>query len=135
MAQQSDKNKKLPLRFGPDLRLKKKAQFNRVFLGGFRAADQHLVVFARANQLRYSRLGVSVGKRLGSAVRRNRYKRTLREAFRLCRHELPAGFDYVLIPKRRGTSATRLYRQSLLRLSRKAVQRCKKEKTIDEGGK
>jgi ribonuclease P protein component len=49
------------------------------------------------NDLEYSKLGVSVGKSYGDAVARNRLKRLMREAFRQNRHQIPAGFDYVLM--------------------------------------
>lgn len=48
------------------------------------------------------RLGVSVSKDHGGAVRRNKLKRLLREAFRLERLGLPLAFDMVLIPKTPG---------------------------------
>lgn len=60
---------------------------------GARASDGRLQVWARANGLPYSRFGLVVSRRHGNAVRRNRIKRVLREAFRLTRHELPVGLD------------------------------------------
>jgi ribonuclease P protein component len=59
----------------------------------------NLVVFWSANGLQTARLGVSVGKKHGNAVRRNRIKRVFRAAFRQCRRLLPAGRDYVLVPR------------------------------------
>ena len=47
------------------------------------------------------RLGVSVSKDHGGAIRRNKLKRVLREAFRLERARMPQSCDVVLIPKRR----------------------------------
>jgi ribonuclease P protein component len=49
--------------------------------------------------LKQSRLGVAVSRKYGNAVRRNRIKRVFRAAFRKCQHDLPAGFDYVLLPR------------------------------------
>ena len=65
------------------------------------AADSRLVLYAHANGLAHSRLGLSVSGRLGGAVARNRFKRVCREAFRLHKHELPPGFDLIVIPRRR----------------------------------
>ena len=44
---------------------------------------------------------MAVGKRLGSAVKRNRIKRVVRECFRLRRYDIPDGLDIVVVPKRR----------------------------------
>lgn len=58
-----------------------------------------MTLFAAANGLGHSRVGVGVSRRHGNAVRRNRIKRLCREAFRLTRAELPAGLDYMIVPR------------------------------------
>jgi ribonuclease P protein component len=59
-----------------------------------------VVVVARRDD-RHSRVGLSVSKDHGGAVRRNKLKRLLREAWRLERAAMPPGLDVVLIPRQR----------------------------------
>lgn len=56
-------------------------------------------MYAVRNEVGFARLGISVGRRFGSAVARNRAKRVIREAFRQIRHELPPGLDLIVVPK------------------------------------
>jgi ribonuclease P protein component len=58
-----------------------------------------LVMCVLANGLPYSRFGFSVSTRVGGAVVRNRVKRRLREAIRLCMDQIKPGWDVVLIAK------------------------------------
>jgi ribonuclease P protein component len=90
---------------GVQQRLRTQRHFRRVYQRGQRASGHWLtvVVFAvaEAGGPEASRLGVSVSKDHGGAVRRNKLKRLLREAWRLERHHLPHALDVVLIPQRR----------------------------------
>ena len=90
--------------------LKRRSDFEATYKLRRSAADERLVVYARPNGLDFSRLGLSVSGRLGNAVERNRFKRRVREAFRLHKHELPKGFDFIVIPRKRlGRTVEEIY--------------------------
>jgi ribonuclease P protein component len=85
-------------------RILKSSGFRAVYAARARAGDGRLVAYVRPNGLDVTRLGVSVGKRCGGSVRRNRIKRLLREAFRQARGAVPPGYDVVLVPVATGYS-------------------------------
>lgn len=78
-------------------RLRKPGEFRAVYDLNTRKRVGPFTVLGRANGLTHPRLGLSVGRRVGHAVRRHRVKRLLREAFRLEQHDLPAGVDLVVV--------------------------------------
>jgi len=83
-------------RFGHGMRLHGQRVFQRVFQAKAKKHAGSLTVFAAPNEVGHPRLGLSVPRRVGTAVRRNRIKRRIREAFRLQQHELPPGLDLVV---------------------------------------
>jgi ribonuclease P protein component len=79
--------------------LRRPADFQRVYDRRRSVSNESLIVYACPNGLGYNRLGLSVSRKVGGAVRRNRLRRLLREAYRLSRHQMPTGLDLVLIPR------------------------------------
>jgi ribonuclease P protein component len=82
-------------------------------------------VIARPNDLGHARLGLAVGVRAaGNAVRRNRVKRVIREAFRANQQELPSVDLVVNAKPGTGQASTAALRASVLALWDKVCQRC-----------
>ena len=71
-------------------------EFQRVYRSGRRHWGDGFALIALPNALEYNRLGISVHRKAGNAVRRNRIKRLIREVFRLNRDLFPAAADVVL---------------------------------------
>ncbi|MBI1345355.1 ribonuclease P protein component [bacterium] len=109
--------------FPKSSRLLTRADFEPVYRFRCKAGDGTLLVFALPNHRTSTRIGLSVSKKLGNAVVRNRLKRLLREAFRLTQFDLPTGLDLVLIPTAVDKASLVSYQQSLKRLSWKLDRR------------
>lgn len=84
-------------------------------------ANGYLVLYARKNRQNTNRVGVTVGKKLGKAVIRNRVRRRLREVYRLNEQKFCPGWDIVVVARSRCISADfQTLTQSYLALAKKA---------------
>jgi ribonuclease P protein component len=73
------------------------AEFAAVYEAKVRESRGPLMLYALPNELGFPRLGMSVSRKVGTAVRRNRIRRLIRESFRLLQHDLPQGYDLVVV--------------------------------------
>ncbi|WP_425059450.1 ribonuclease P protein component [Sporomusa carbonis] len=78
-------------------RLCQNKSFQAVYRSGRSYANKYLVIYVLPNQSACRRVGFAAGKRLGTAVVRNRLKRLMRETYRLHQAELINGVDLVLV--------------------------------------
>ena len=113
--------------FPKSLRILKQPDFDRVYQRKNFAADEMLVVQGTGNDLDHSRLGLSVSRKVGNAVVRNRWKRLIREAFRLSQHKLPAGLDLVVRPRKGAISDAVQIQKSLVELAARLKTKIKRQ--------
>lgn len=96
----SDSGKTAPTEgFGPESRLKKRGEFMAMQARGQRVHTPSFVVLESPRADRARRIGITVTKKIGCAVERNRVKRLVREVFRRRRDLFPEGVDVVVIAK------------------------------------
>jgi ribonuclease P protein component len=110
------------------MRLRSGAEFRRVLEKGVRLPGRLFVLVGAENTLGYDRLGLTVSRRVGAAVRRNRARRLLRESFRRRGPARRPGLDVVVLASRELTDCRqgevdREFTDRLRRLERRIEQR------------
>lgn len=79
--------------------LNQNADFQRLYRSGAFCSLGSALLYVRPNRLPYNRLGITAGKKIGNAVKRNRAKRIIREAYRAAEPLLPIGIDLVVVAR------------------------------------
>ena len=99
-------------------------KFNHIFQRLYHSrgcCDGNLALYARKNRTQRNRVGITVSKKLGHAVVRNRVRRRLREIYRLNETQFLPGYDIVVVARSRAVEASfQELRDSYLALARKA---------------
>lgn len=104
-------------------RIKKNEEFQQVFKKGKSFANRQFVVycFQKEEQAEF-RIGLSVSKKIGNAVTRNRIKRYIRQSFLEMKHQLRSDMDYVIIARHQAATKdfheTKKSLQHVLRIAR-----------------
>lgn len=110
-------------RFRKTDRLRLRTDFAAVLAAKCSVADEVLVVYVARNDRAWSRLGISVGKRIGNAAERNYVRRRIREAFRRNKPDLPAGVDIVCVARSAAKDRRRNVVHSIVTLAHRAERR------------
>lgn len=132
----SDQNSSPPNKrhfFCKDQRVRKGVEFSAVYGSKLFAADGTLVINAVKRQEDSciskadgpARIGLSISKKVGNAPTRNKWKRQIRQAFRMYQHRIPKGWDFVVRPKKDASFDPKAIQKSLPRLIKKVLQKAK----------
>ncbi|MDG2470533.1 MAG: ribonuclease P protein component [Pirellulaceae bacterium] len=107
--------------FEKEDRLRTNGEFLRVYQSSYHVVDRVLVIQGVLNNIGRQRLGLSVSRKVGNAVVRNRWKRLIREAFRLQKNSFQTieTWDVVIRPRKGSVPDFELITSSMAALIRK----------------
>ncbi len=103
-------------RFPKPARLLRASEFERVFQDRNSAADAWVILYGVPSEAGHARIGLTVSRKVGGSVVRNRWKRLLREAFRQTQSQLPR-LDLVCVVRGQAPPTLMQLRESLIALS------------------
>lgn len=113
--------------FGKTRRVTRSGDFTRIIRLGTCVADGTLVLFALPKPAgdETISIGITIPKKTGNAVVRNRWKRLIRESFRQQQAILPVGYEFIVRPKRGAAPDWTAIQKSIPRLATKAAKRAR----------
>lgn len=79
--------------------IKENKDFRRIYAKGKSYVSPVVVTYVLKNRSRNVRLGITTSKKIGNAVRRNRSRRVIREAFRTLAPEIAPGYDFIFVAR------------------------------------
>ena len=80
--------------------LNRNGMFQRLYSKGTSCSDKNIVIYCLPNRVPKNRLGITVSKKTGCAVLRNRTKRLIRECYRLNEEKVKSGYDIVIVARK-----------------------------------
>ena len=108
--------------------LKENYEFRRMYQKGASAVSGAMVLYCRKNRLGRNRIGITVTKKIGKAVCRNRCKRIIRAAFQQLEPSLEPGWDFVFVarmktPQAKSTDLVPVMKKQIANLTSPAGQK------------
>lgn len=79
--------------------IKENREFSYLYRRGNFISSDCLIIYFRKNRFSCNRLGVTVSKKVGKAVIRNRVRRRIKECYRELEGKLPSGYDFVVVAR------------------------------------
>lgn len=86
--------------------VKSTREFEKIIKNGQLNKNRNYVIYSIENNLPYDRYGISVGKRIGNAVNRNKYKRKVRQIIDNCKKNYVKNRDYIIILRESAKNCT-----------------------------
>ena len=81
--------------------IKLNKEFKRLYYKGGSFVGREMVLYVLPNHMENNRLGITVSKKIGSAVTRNRARRRIRESYRLFEEQIKSGYDLCFVARHR----------------------------------
>ena len=126
----NDTDKPPDRRFQKQERVRLRSEFDRIYAQRRSASNELLTVYVCENGLAWSRLGMSISRKVGGAVVRNLIRRRIREAFRKNKSALPTELDIVCVVKPGLPASEAQYAKSIERLT--STAQCRRPKPRPE---